>query len=203
MTQKGMINTKYIIMKFTMYFALLFLSIHTTVQAQYLYDANDKHPYGQANPEAPEQVKDYEAMIGSCNCKSTTRKQDGTWNDSEDMTWTWSYIMNGTAVQDETLKSDGSHSGSIRQFIKDSSRWYVHWYSSKTPSTTFPVWEGNKKDDKIRLYREQQAPNGADGYFRLTFYDMSKTGYKWIGEWVDKTETTAFPTWKIECTRED
>ncbi|WP_460218325.1 hypothetical protein [Psychroserpens sp. MEBiC05023] len=188
-------------MKFTMHLVLLFLCTLTVTHAQYEYDANDKHPFGKANPEASENIKDFESMIGSCHCKSTTRKQDGTWNDSEDMTWTWRYIMNGTAVQDETLKADGSHSGSIRQFIKDSSRWYVHWYSSKTPSTILPVWEGGKKEDKIVLYRDQTAPNGTEGYFRLTFYDMSKTGYKWIGEWVDKTETVIYPTWKIDCVR--
>ncbi|MCK8479968.1 hypothetical protein [Psychroserpens algicola] len=190
-------------MKFLIYLSLMFLCSTIHAQEHYKYKASEAFPFGQPNPNAPEQISDYAKMIGTCQCKSTTRKQDGTWNDPEDMTWTWKYIMNGTAVQDETLKADGSHSGSIRQFVKDSSRWYVHWFSSKTPSTTFPVWEGNKKDDKIVLYREQQAPNGTDGYFRLTFYDMSKTGYKWIGEWVDKTESVVFPTWKIDCIRKN
>lgn len=181
---------------------LLLLLVSLTSFAQYKYNASKEFPFGKANPEAPQQIKDFEAMIGSCNCKSTTRKQDGSWNEPEDIIWNWKYIMNGTAVQDETLKPDGSHSGSIRQFIADSSRWYVHWYSTKTPSTTFPVWEGNKKDDKIVLYREQKAPNGADGYFRLTFYDMSDAGYKWVGEWTDKTEKITYPTWKINCIRQ-
>lgn len=180
-----------------------FALITSSLFAQYEFDATEKFPYGQPNPEAPEQLKDFEPMIGSCKCTSTTRKQDGTWNTPEDMTWTWRYIMNGHAVQDETLKSDGAHSGSIRQFIKDSSKWYVHWYSSKTPSPILPIWEGSKKEDKIVLYREQKAPNGTDGFFRLSFYDISKTGYKWIGEWVDKDENIVYPTWKIDCIRED
>lgn len=171
--------------------------------AQYNYEVSEKFPFGQPHPDAPEQIKDFEPMIGSCNCKSTSRKQDGTWNDTEDMIWRWKYIMNGTAVQDETLKSDGGHSGSIRQFIADSSRWFVHYYSNKLPSTSLSTWEGNKKDNKIVLYREQKAPNGMEGFYRLTFYDMSKSGYKWIGEWVDKAEKIVYPTWKIECTRED
>ncbi|MGS2727838.1 hypothetical protein ACU8DI_14610 [Psychroserpens sp. BH13MA-6] len=179
----------------------IFLLITTIGYSQYQYEASDVLPYGKAHPEAPNEVKDFEPMIGTCYCNSTTRKQDGSWTTPEDIIWKWKYIMNGQAVQDETLKPDGSHSGSIRQFIKDSSRWYVHWYSSKTPSATFPVWNGKKEDDKIVLYREQKAPNGKDGFFRLTFYDMSKTGYKWIGEWVDTTETIVFPTWKITCTR--
>jgi len=167
------------------------------------YAVSDTNPYGLPNPEAPQQIKDYQALIGKCNCKSVSRNPDQTWADPVDMTWEWKYIMNGMAVQDETIKADGKHSGSIRQFIADSSKWYVHYYSSGSPSAKLPTWEGNKTEaGKIVLYRDQKAPNGADGYFRLTFYDISDLGYKWIGEWTDKTEKTVFPTWKIDCKRE-
>lgn len=181
---------------------LLLFSLSTlTLFSQNNYEPSAEYPFGRANPEAPEQIKDFEPMIGLCDCKSVNRKPDGSWNDALNMTWEFKYILNGLAVQDQTIKEDGGHSGSIRQFIADSSRWYVHWYSSQSPSTLLPVWEGNKKDDKIVLYREQKAPNGMDGYYRLSFYDMSETGYKWVGEWVDKTEKIVYPTWKIECIR--
>lgn len=183
-------------------FHFLLLCSSFAVSAQYEYDVSEKNPFGKVNPEAPEQIKDYELMIGECDCISTRKNQDGTWTEGTDMIWRWKYILNGMAVQDETLKTDGIHSGSIRQYIADSSRWYVHWFSSKTPTSTFPIWEGNKKDNgNIVLYKEQKAPNGTNGFFRLTFYDMSKSGYKWIGEWVDKTESVVFPTWKIDCVR--
>ena len=169
--------------------------------AQFEYEANSEYPFGRPNPEAPEQIKDFSELIGVCHCDSTLRNQDGTWAEATDMKWTWKYIMNGMAVQDESLKSDGSNSGSIRQFIADSSKWYVHWYSSATPSTTFPTWEGNRKDGKIILYRPQKAPNGMDGFYRLTFYDISKSGYKWIGEWVSPDESIVYPTWKIDCVK--
>ncbi|WP_108803074.1 hypothetical protein [Aquimarina sp. Aq107] len=167
--------------------------------AQYDYGVSPEFPYGQANPKAPKQIKDFEPMIGVCNCKSIVRKKDQSWGTPVNMTWTFKYIMNGMAIQDETIKEDGGHSGSIRQFIADSSKWYVHYYSSKSPTTIFPVWEGNKKNEKIILYKDQVAPNGTKGYYRLTFYDTSKTGYKWIGEWVDVTEKIIYPTWKISC----
>lgn len=180
---------------------LLLLCSSSTVFAQYEYDVSKKFPYGKANPEAPEQIKDYEAMIGECDCKSILRKQDGTWAEPIDMIWRWKYIMNGMGVQDETLKADGGHSGSIRQYIADSSRWYVHWFSSKSPSTKLSAWEGNKEGDKIVLSKEQKAPNGTEGFYRLTFYDISNSGYNWIGEWVSKDKSVVYPTWKIECTK--
>lgn len=163
---------------------------------------NSSHQFGKANPNAPEQIKDFEALMGKCNCKSVSRNPDQSWAEPIDMTWEWKYIMDGMAVQDETIKADGKHSGSIRQFIADSSKWYVHYYSSGAPTTTLPTWEGGKTNDgNIVLYRDQKAPNGMEGFYRLTFYDISDKGYKWIGEWTDKTEKVTFPTWKIDCKR--
>ncbi len=167
------------------------------------YEASTEFPFGQPNPEAPQEIKDFAPMIGECDCDSQARNPDGTWQDVMPMVWRFKYIMNGYGVQDETLKADGGHSGSIRQFIADSSKWYVHYYSNKGPTPALPAWEGGKVEDKIILFREQKAPNGMDGFYRITFYDMSKTGYKWLGEWVSSKENPQFiyPTWKITCTK--
>jgi len=179
---------------------LLLATVFTFSQTE--NEPSEAFPFGKANIEAPEQIKDYQALIGACNCKSTNRNPDQTWAEPVDMVWRWKYIMNGMAVQDETLKMDGKHSGSIRQFIADSSKWYVHYYSSANPSTTLSAWEGNKNDaGDIVLFKEQNAPNGTEGFSRLTFYDISDSGYKWKGEWIDKTGKITFAFWKIECTR--
>ena len=183
---------------------ILFFLISFVSYGQFEYEPSNEYPFGRPNPEAPEQITDFQPMIGECDCKSETRKQDGNWNTPVDMLWRFKYILNGMGVQDETFKDDGTYAGSIRQFIADSSKWYVHYYTTGSSSTVLPAWEGNKqKDGRIILYRDQKAPNGMEGYYRLTFYDMSETGYKWIGEWVDKGETIIYPTWKIECTKKD
>nr|WP_299385830.1 DUF4440 domain-containing protein [Allomuricauda sp.] len=170
------------------------------LNAQYSYEPSAAHPFGLPNPDAPKELMDFAPLIGECNCKSVTRKPDQTWAEPVDMVWRFKYIMNGLAIQDETLKKDNTYAGSIRQFIPDSTRWYVHYYSSGFPTTVLPAWEGRKtKEGKIVLYREQKAPNGMDGYYRLTFYDINNKGFQWAGEWVDKTESVVFPTWKIDC----
>jgi len=185
----------------TTYFAFLFL-VPLLLCSQFDFEPSATHPYGLPNPSAPQELLNFAPMIGECDCKSQTRNPDQSWAEPVDMLWRFKYIMNGMGIQDETLKLDGKHSGSIRQFITDSTRWYVHYYSSGSPSTILPSWEGNKTEDgKIVLYRKQKAPNGMDGSYRLTFYDMSKEGYKWIGEWVNPDESIVFPTWKIDCTK--
>ena len=166
----------------------------------YDYEPTEKYPFGQVNPDAPKEVADFEPLIGLCDCLSIARIDKNTWADTVDMTWRFKYIMNGLGVQDETLKADGKHSGSIRQFIADSASWYVHYYSSNGPTTTLSTWEGNKTEDgNIVLYRDNPAPNGTEGNYRLTFYDISEDGYNWVGEWTTKDESIVYPTWKIFC----
>ena len=177
-----------------------FFLIPFFIFAQYDYEPSLEHPYGLPNPDAPKELLDWAPMIGECNCISEMRNPDQTWAEPTNMIWRFKYIMNGMGVQDETLKEDGSYAGSIRQFIPDSTKWYVHYYSHPRSTPTLPAWEGGKiEDGKIVLYREQKAPNGMDGFYKITFYDMDDDGYKWLGEWVDTTESISFPTWKIDC----
>jgi hypothetical protein len=75
-----------------------------------------------------------------------------------------------------------------------------HWSSSVAP--VLGCWEGNRTGNKIILYREQAAPNGLEGFYKLTFFDITNKGYHWLGEWVDKQESFSYPTWKIFCKKE-
>jgi hypothetical protein len=178
---------------------ILILLISFSAYSQYNYNASKKHPFGKPNPKAPKQIQDYKELIGLSKCMSTSRNSDQTWGKPVRMTWEWKYIMNGTAVQDLTLKEDMRHSGSIRQFSKDSLQWNVHYYSSGATTGSLQTWKGKRKEGEIVLYKKENAPNGAKGFSRLTFYDINNKGYKWIGEWVDEKETITFPFWKIEC----
>ncbi|MBX2817130.1 MAG: hypothetical protein KTR24_14075 [Saprospiraceae bacterium] len=169
-------------------------------QAQYAYRPSIDHPFGLLNPEAPPETADFAPLVGECDCLSQRRAKDGEWLPEEKMLWRFSYILNGMGVQDESFREDGSFSGSIRQFNADSSKWYVHWYSNTGVASQLPAWEGSMVEDgKIQLYRPQTAPNGMNGFYRLTFYNMEKSGFDWIGEWVDEQETIVYPTWKISC----
>ncbi len=189
-------------MKTTSLLVFLLLVFPLFTMGQYAYDSSSEYPFGLPNPEAPQELLDFAPLIGECDCISVSRNADQSWGEPIDMTWRFKYIMNGLGVQDETLKADGKHSGSIRQFVKDSTRWYVHYYSSNAPSTVLPAWEGNKGENgDIVLYREQKAPNGLDGFYRLTFSEIQASGFKWIGEWVNTEETITYPTWKIDCTK--
>ena len=183
--------------------AILILS--TQLHAEADYQASNDFPFGRPNPDAPAQILDYKYLIGTSECKSRSRKPDQTWADPVNMTWSFKYILNGMGVQDETLKDDGRHSGSIRQYSKSLGRWFVHYYTTvsipnnRIKTAHLPVWEGNLKKDQIVLYNEQKAPNGMEGFSRLTFSDMTKKSFNWTGAWVDKEEKIVYENWKISC----
>ncbi len=181
---------------------LLLFSIisFSNLTAQYNYESTDEYPYGRLNPEAPKQTADYAPIIGRCECKSVARLNQTTWADTVMMQWTFKYIMNGMAVQDQTLKADGVHSGSIRQYNTDSSSWYVHYYSTSAATPILSAWSGNKAENgDIVLYKDQPAPNGMEGFFKIVFSNITEKGFNWTGAWVDKTESITYPTWRIYC----
>ena len=103
-------------------YLLILLSLNTFISAQYDFEPSADHPYGLPNPEAPKELINFAPLIGSCNCTSQIRNQDQSWAEPEDMMWKFKYIMNGMAIQDETLKSDGSHSGSCLLYTSPSPR---------------------------------------------------------------------------------
>jgi len=179
----------------------LFAGICSISFAQLSYEPSEAHPYGLPNPDAPQQIKDFQPMIGECKCSSTKRNPDGSWAETDTMIWRFKYIMNGWAVQDETFQENGTYSGSIRQFDPEVNMWNVHFYASVSPLKDLPSWQGSLKDGKIILYDEQKAPNGLEGFYKITFYDMTDEGYKWIGEWVNPDESIVYPTWTLDCKR--
>lgn len=162
------------------------------------YEPDTAYPYGRLNPSAPKAVSDYSEMIGSSNCISVQRSQDGTWLDSLDMIWKFSYIMNGTAVQDEVFREGGLYAGSLRQYQSDSAKWYVSYYSS-LGLPPYSVWTGNREGNRIVLYKPNSVIQNRSGTSRLTFYDISASRFKWEGEWLSDDGTIEFVFWRISC----
>lgn len=171
-----------------------------TVSADYA--VSKKQPYGTKNPTAAEQLNDFQPMIGKSQCKSLRRNPDQSWQDTTTMLWSFKYILNGTAIQDETWY-ENFYATSIRQFHADSNIWVVSYSSYPGVSTKIPVWKGNKTGDDIVLEQKQKSPNGMEGASRLTFTDISSNGFHWKGEWVSEDQSIVYPFWEIWCTKID
>lgn len=166
------------------------------------YEPSDTYPYGQLNPNAPTEIGDFSAMIGLCDCNSISRNPDGSWQDTTAMEWRFKYVLNGTAVQDEVWR-ESNYASSIRQYHSDSAQWIVSYYSFPSVAYNVGVWRGGKEGDEIVLHQTQKAPNGMDGFSRLTFYDMTASGFKWKGEWVKDDGSFTYPFWSIDCVKRE
>jgi len=181
-------------MKTIVFLSAIFLSAYA-IKAQQFYT-------GQAAEDAPKEITQWSEMIGKCDCKSQNRNPDGTWQEETDVLWQWKYILGGTAVQDETIKSDGTYTSSIRQYNVDSAKWVVTFFASSTPAFQPGTWVGNREDGgDFVLFKDQPAPNGTPGDSRLTFSSISEKGFNWIGEWVSKDGNITYPFWKISCVK--
>ena len=185
---------------------LLFIVLGVGLQGQTVierpYEPNEEFPFGRLNPEAPEQVGDFAPVIGHWVCKSLARNGDGSWQDTTLMEWRFKYIMNGTAVQDEVWR-DNNYAGSIRQYQPDSAKWVVSYFSYPSVPYSPGVWHGERNDSTILLFKDQTAPNGMAGWYRINFEHFSENHFDWRGEWVNKDQTFTYPTWKIGCARSE
>ncbi|MEQ8425237.1 MAG: hypothetical protein RIA63_11045 [Cyclobacteriaceae bacterium] len=191
-----------ILFLFMLSFSLIRFGGAQALLSSFEYEPSAEHPFGQLNPKAPKELADYAPLIGNNNCKSLTRDNQGEWRkDSVDVIWRFKYIMDGLAVQDETLKADGAHTTSIRQYDIGAGKWYVTFFSSASPSLSPGTWDGGKKGNEIILYNEQKAPNGTDGFYKITFHDITDKGFNWKGEWVSTDEKFVYPVWYLFCTR--
>lgn len=173
------------------------LLVHATMLGE--YDVSKKLPFGQKHPDAPLQIADYQPMIGKSQCLDIRRNTDGSWQQPIKMDWVFKYIMNGTAVQDETYKEDGSAAGSIRQFDKKTKQWFVHYYTSTSQAAPLSYWVGKREKDKIVLTRRQKSFSGQEGSTRLTFHSFEPKGFKWLMEWMSLDKKTVYAIRKIHC----
>ena len=179
----------------------LFVFIFQFVVAQMENESSQEMPFGQIHPEAPKELGDFSDLIGICDCQSVQRNPQGEWGDTVKTVWQFKYIMNGKAIQDETWKDDGGHSSSIRQYNPDSMAWYVTFFSANFANPSPSVWKGGKQGKDIVLKLPQKAPNGMEGISRLTFFEISPSGFRWKGEWVNEEQGIIYPFWTIDCVK--
>ncbi len=168
------------------------------------FEPSVDNPFGSVNPEAPSEVADYADLIGQSVCSSIRRNPDGTWQDTVRMTWTFKYILDGTAVQDLTVREDGGHATSIRQYNADSAKWFVTYFPRNNPPNSPSSWAGNATDTgDIVLLKNQKAPNGFEGISRLVFSNITEDTFDWEGTWTSMDGTIQFPFWTISCKKTD
>ncbi len=137
---------------------------------------------GSLNPKAPSETEQFSFAIGEWSCKTRGMKPDGTIEESRPATWTFYYILDGWAIQDDWVseQADGSrfHGTNIRSFNPQTAKWDNRWlsqhglewkyYESEQVGSTMVMTGGEGKDRQ-----------GRDFIDRNTFHDITWNSWKW------------------------
>ncbi|MGA8205206.1 MAG: hypothetical protein WB812_11850 [Woeseiaceae bacterium] len=161
------------------------------------YEPTPVFPVGRANPEAPAEIGQFDFLVGSFSCESELFVPSRSEFVALATRWTAQYVLNGWAIQDKTWNSALSAT-SIRIFNAKSGQWEVTFFMQPYGQTG--VWRGGRVRDEMVLTK---AMEDGDGAFtsRLTFSDISDSGFNWISEYV-RDGKVFHTTWKIDCKRD-
>lgn len=167
------------------------------------YEVNKQQPFGMPNIKAPEEIKDFEKLIGICNCKSVQYRGNVP-GDTLDLKWRWKYILNGNAVQDDGwLGNEKGQSSftSIRILNPQTKQWQVPFFVPYMTSEP-QIWNGGKDGEDIVLRKPEAAQNDQKMESVLTFSNISDKGFDWTGKMVNLETKTESVFWKIWCVKE-
>ncbi|MEM7050264.1 MAG: hypothetical protein AAF604_11430 [Acidobacteriota bacterium] len=162
------------------------------------FEPTAEHPFGRPNPRAPEELAQFEFLIGEFDAQVRRRLPDGSWFE-EMILWQASYILNGHAIQDRTW-SDTAATTSIRFFDTNQGKWRVS-YQAKPGNIFGFVWEGVKSDDQMVLTSTYPNGDGDAIFSRLTFHDITPTGFEWTSEETNQRTGETLVDWTISARR--
>lgn len=161
------------------------------------YEPNAEFPFGRINPNAPAEVKQFEFMVGICECQDSVRTPDGSWLGYPSI-WEARYFLNGYAIQDKSF-NPRSPTTNLRLYDPNSGTWKVTYMTSQTGYFT-GVWEGKRDEDEFVLTQEQTTSQGQKVISKLTFFNISDDGYEWKSESVSADGSTRIG-WKKKCNK--
>lgn len=166
-------------------------------------EASKKHPYGKPNEKVLPELKDYDKLIGVCNCKSV-QYRNGIAGDTLQLKWRWKYILNGNGVQDDGWFGNDSIQSSftsIRILNPQTKKWHVPFFTPNMRANP-QIWIGGKEGDNIVLKRTQKTQNGGEAESILTFSNITDKGFNWEGKIYIPTKNFTNVFWRIWCIKE-
>ncbi|MBI1236482.1 MAG: hypothetical protein GC188_07335 [Alphaproteobacteria bacterium] len=159
------------------------------------YEPSVAHPFGQPNPAAPAELAQFAFFAGAFDCTDRRLGPDGEWVEFPAI-WNGHYFLNGHAIQDQYW-APGFYTTNIRQFDEAEGVWKVGFFSE--PGYSNGIWTGGLEGEDIVLTRPLTRPDGTEIISRLTFSDISDSGFSWSGAVV--TDAGARENWTSLCVR--
>ena len=159
------------------------------------FDMRPEFPFGRPNLAAPPEIQQFHFMVGEFECDDELW-MNGAWKKMK-ATWITNYTLNGYALQDH-YRNEMYAGTSLRIYNQSDNRWHVSFFGM--PGGHTGLWVGDREGDCIVLTSEQQAPDGSTVISRLSFSQITESGFEWLGERITP-DGIATPTWKISARR--
>ena len=181
---------KFVIISFVLMNCVAF-NAQQTVTVLVDFEPSPAHPFGRLNPKAPVETAQFAFTIGEFDCvDEAINPQDGKWVKFPAI-WNAKYFLDGQAIQDQYWSPTFSTSN-IRVFDAKEKKWNVTFF--RMPGSSSGVWTGIKEGETL-VMRQGTDEQGS----RLTFSEITKKSFEWIGESMKDGKPTPF--WKSSCKR--
>lgn len=158
------------------------------------YEPSAAYPYGRHNPEAPAELQQFAFLIGTCECTVERFNYPDGKSISYQAVWTNSWTMNGWAIKDRVFSAYDAPI-SIRIFDDQAKKWKMTYFIPKPYYSG--EWVGQKVGERMVMEKEEPLA-GRKAFSRLTFYEISDRGFKWMSENIFE-DSLVFTDWKIDC----
>jgi hypothetical protein len=160
-------------------FSILLALIPVTVWAG---EEGGPRDFGALNPAAPPETAQFSFAIGEWACTTRGRQPDGSVKEGAPATWTFYYILDGWAIQDNWVvrRPDRSEfrGTNIRSFNPQTGKWDNRWlpigslqwkyYEAEQVGDTMVMTGGRGKDAQEREFVD-----------RNTFHSITENSWSW------------------------
>jgi len=142
------------------------------------YEPSVEYPYGQPNPDAPDELVQYGFMIGEWRCDERLRQQDGSWIDTSSVVRA-NYFLDGYGILNHSFLPDKA-SVMTYQYNSNVSSWGIT--NLQAPDYKKTEWVGKKDGATMVATRDATGPSGAPITLKISFFNIEHSSFNWTLE---------------------
>ena len=149
----------------------------------------------ERHPNAPEQLAEFEFLLGKHNCEDVLTDLDGS-SRKLASTWVGRYVLDGHGIQDSYTNGEFSATN-IRTFDAEKNQWRVIYV--REPGGITGTWEGHAVSERNIVLERIFDWQGEGAISRLVFEQRGPERFEWRSEY--ESGSNIYVDWTSSCTR--
>jgi hypothetical protein len=155
----------------------------------------NEQEYGKPNPNAPEELSQFDFLVGKWHGEAKLKREDGIW-ESLNVSWEGRYILDGYAIADEYRMTTrtGEHlvlGMNLRSYDGKKKVWNLKWLNALagTWADLGPEELGGVVADGKAISYSMKEPVARHTFTRATYTNISADHFTWRGDRSDDGKT--------------